>query len=144
MAGSNAVRSHGTILALGDGGSPESFTTVAEVKNITGPNLDRSIIDVTNHQSNSKEKIGGLRDSGQVTFNVNLIPTDATQGLSSGLLGAYAVDEIAHNFQITFPDNAGTTWTFAAIVKGFHVSAPVDGVLDAQITLDVTGLPELA
>lgn len=140
---SEAVRSHGTILALGDGGSPEAFTTVAQVKNITGPNLDRTIIDVTNHQSDSKEKIGGLRDAGQVTFNVNFIPDDATQSISTGLLKAYAVDEVPHNFQIVFPDDASTTWTLAAIVKSFHMTAPVDGVLDAQITLDVTGQPDL-
>ncbi len=139
-----AVRSHGTILALGDGGSPEGFTSVAEVKNITGPTLDRSIIDVTTQSSDSKEKIGGLRDSGQVTFNINMVPDDATQSYATGLLHAYAIDEVLHNFQIVFPDSGSTTWTFAAVVKGFHVSAPVDGVLDAQITLDISGLPTLA
>jgi len=48
MAESNAWWAYGSTYKLGDGATEENFTAVAEVRDITGPNMTRASIDVTN------------------------------------------------------------------------------------------------
>jgi predicted secreted protein len=142
---SNAIPAFGTFLKIGDGGGPESFTTIAEVKSITGPTMSAKIDDVTTHSTGTpwREKLATLLDGGTLTFALNFIPTDATQSFSSGLLRDFA-NRTKRNFKLVFPNGAATTWAFAAFVADFKMNAPVDGVLDANLTLNVSGQPTLA
>ena len=41
----------GTLLKIGDGASPETFTAIAEVKDITGPNMSMEFAEFTHQQS---------------------------------------------------------------------------------------------
>ena len=47
----SAIAAYGTLLKLGDGGTPENFTTIAEVRDIGGPELGADVVDVTSHDS---------------------------------------------------------------------------------------------
>jgi hypothetical protein len=50
------------------------------------------------------------------------------------------MDRVERDFRITFTDNSpATTWTFSAFVSGFSVSGAVDNVVEAQVTLEITG-----
>jgi hypothetical protein len=117
-------------------------TTIAEVKDIKGPALKTDIVDVTNQSSPDgyEEKIPTLKRSGAVTFQCHFIPTDGTHDGSTGLLKAYAdrsLDEYTLDLQ------GGNLWTFNAYVVGFDETAPVAGVLTADVTLEVSGPPVL-
>lgn len=58
--------------AVGDGGSPESFTRYCEVDSMSGIGAANALIDVTTFCSNGvKEYIGGLSDGKQVTIGAN-------------------------------------------------------------------------
>lgn len=143
---SSAVSGFGTLLQIGDGATPtENFTTIAEVKSISGPSLSADTIDVTNMSSPNgwREFIQGPKDGGEVTFDVNFLPTNATHNAATGLLRDFK-NGTRRNFKLVFPNPGNTTWQFAAIVTGFEVSAPVDDVLGASITLKLTGEPVLA
>ncbi len=142
---SSATASFGTLLKLGDGGGTEAFATIAEVKNIKGPKLKMDTIEVTSHSSASatREFIAGLLDAGEVTFDFNWIPANATQSYSAGILKDW-VNRTKRNFQLVWPAASPVTWTFAAFVTGFEPDASVDGALTASITLKVTGMPTLA
>jgi len=142
---SNAVSAFGTLLKIGDGGEPETFTTIAEVTDISGPSLSADTIDVTSHDSPGgyREFIQGLKDAGEVTFTINFIPTEATHDASTGLLKDYN-DGTLRNFQLVFPDPGNTTWSFAAVVTGFEPSEPTDDKLSADVTLKISGQPTLA
>lgn len=135
----------GTLLKIGDGATSETFTTIAEVIGITGPALSTDTIDMTNHSSpgNYEEFVGGTLRSGEVTFDVNYIPTHATHDASTGLLADYEARTV-RNFQLVFPDTGTTTWAFAAVVTGFEPAAPHDDKLSASVTLKVSGQPTLA
>lgn len=140
MAESQAMAAYGTLLKRGDGGSPETFTVIAEVLDIKPPSFSADTEEVTHQESPGgfKEYVVTLLDAGEVTFDVNFIPTDAShQGLLSDLQA-----RAKRNFQLVFPD--GTTWTFAAYVTGFEPDAPVGGKLSASVTLKVTGQPTLS
>src|SRR5436189_3807579 len=97
---SNAVIANGTTLRVGDGGSPETFTSVAEVVDAEQPSAVAGEIDVTHLLSAAKEFKAGLRDFGtaNVTFNVNIgnplqqqIEDDAATG-------------VIRNYRIVYPD----------------------------------------
>lgn len=140
-----AIDAYGTLLQSGDGGSPENFTTIAEVTDITGPGLVQDPLDVTSHESPGafREFVGGLLDGGEVTFTINYVPTAATQDASTGLI-ADMIARIVRNFQLVFPDVGATTWSFAALITAFEPAEPVDDRLSAEVTLKVTGQPTLA
>lgn len=138
------VGSHGTLIKIGDGGSPEAFTTIARVKDIKGPGVKNDVEDVTCQDSAGwKEKLATISDGGQVTFELQFIPTNATHSYSAGLLKD-AYNRTKRNFQLVWPDSGNTTWTFAAYVAQFLPSGPVKGVLGGSVTLEVTGTPTFA
>ena len=141
----SATAAFGTLLKLGDGGGSEAFATIAEVKNIKGPKLKMDTIEVTSHSSTSafREFIAGLLDGGEVTFDMNWLPANATQSYAAGVLRDM-YNRTKRNFQLVFPSASPTTWTFAAYVTGFEPDAAVDGALMASLTLRLTGVPTLA
>lgn len=135
----NAVNAFGTLLKLGDGAAPEVFTTIAEVKDITGPGFEASTNEATNHSSAGavREWLAGMLDAGEVSFDLNFLPNHATQDETTGLLSEFLSRSVS-NYQLIFPNGQ---INFKALVTGFEPSAPVDDVLTASVTLKVTGLP---
>lgn len=139
-----AIFAHGTLIKMGDGGSPESFTTIAEARAISGPNITAAVLDATTHDSAGwMEKVAGLLNAGQVSFQVMFRPLATTHGYTAGILKKL-VNKTRTNFQLVFPDGSSTTWTFLAIVTGFNSTEPHDGLMTANITLEISGAPTLA
>lgn len=141
----SGISAFGTLLKIGDGGGTEVFTTIAEVKDISGPSLKLDTEEVTSHSSTGgwREYIATLLDAGEVTFDVNFIPTNATHSQTSGLLKDLK-NKTLRNFQLVFSNVGATTWAFSAFVTGFEPAEPVEGVLAASVTLKITGQPTLA
>lgn len=140
---SDAVSGYGTLLKMGDGAEPEVYTTVAEVKDIGGPEMEADVIEVTNQDSTGgwKEFIAGLLDAGEVTFDVNWLPGDATQDATTGLVSVMFA-RVKRNFRLQWPGTgAGKVCTFPALVTGISPDSPVDDANTASITLKVTGPP---
>lgn len=140
-----AIAAYGTLLKIGDGGSSETFTTIAEVRDISGPSLSADVKDVTSHDSEDgwDESITTILRGGEVSFALNFIPTETTHSYTSGLLEDYA-NRTRRNFQLVFSDTGSTTWNFAALVTGFEPTAGVADELTADVTLKITGKPTLA
>ncbi len=131
----------GTLLKIGDGATPEVFTTVAEVKDITGPGLTREFAEFTNQSSAGgyREYKPTFKNSGDVTFKCNFLPDDTTQGFSTtGLLKDYE-DGILRNFELVYPDPGATKASFAAYVANIQPQSPISGPLELNVTLRVTG-----
>lgn len=140
----NAISANGTLLQIGDGATPtEAFTTIAEVKTIGGPTLSARMQEVIHHSGGGwVDKLAILLDAGDVSFEINFIPTDATHSYAAGLLKDF-YNKTRRNFKLIFPDAGTTTWQFAAFVSEFESNAPSDNVLTASVTLTVTGVPTL-
>jgi predicted secreted protein len=131
----------GTILKIGDGATPEVFTAIAEVKDITGPGLTREFADFTHQQSSGgyREYKPTFKNSGDVTFKCNFLPDDETQGFATGGLLKDYEDGTLRNFQLVFPDFGATKAAFAAYVANIQPGAPIAGPLELNVTLRVTG-----
>jgi len=131
----NALKSQGMTIGIGDGASPEVFTTISEISSISGPGGQAAVIDTTDLSSLAKEKRMGLPDEGQITLDMNWIP----KNVQHALLRTKRTAQVAVNFRITFTDSPATTWTFAAFVLGHPVSNSVDEVTKGNVTLEVSG-----
>lgn len=140
-----ATSGFGTLLQIGDGGGPENFTSIAEVRNVSGPELTLDTAEATHHTSPGgwDEHIATLLRGGEVTASLNFLPADATQSFAAGLLKDMT-DKTLRNFKVIFPDPGTTEWDFAAYVTAFSPTAPIDDVLTADITLMISGQPTLA
>lgn len=144
-----AISGFNTILKMGDGQPTETFTTIAEVQDISGPSLSLETIEVTSHMSANgwKEYIAGLLDAGEISFDINFVPSAATHGFTTGLLSKMKVRALT-NFKLLFPDAVleanRTTWSFSAYVTALEPGAPVQDKLSASLTLKLAGKPTLA
>lgn len=132
----NALESQGMQIKRGGGGSPETFTVIPEVKSFSGPGGAASVIDVSDLSSTAKEKRMGLRDEGQLSLTLNYLPDNAVH---DGLRTDRA-NRTLRNFKIVFTDTSpATTWSFAAYVTGLSISGGVDNVVEANVTLELSG-----
>ncbi len=138
---SNALPTQGILVKVGDGATPtELFTTIAEVTGFSGPTTEANEIEVTTLSSTAKEFISGLVDNGEVTLEVNAVPSDTQHNQIRSDISAGTV----RNYQIDFndmPDGGSnpTTYVFAAFVKSFPFSAAADDKLSGTITLRISG-----
>jgi predicted secreted protein len=140
---SNAISGPGFLLQLGDSaGNGGSFTTVAEVKDITGPAVSLDVIDVTNQSSPGgyEEIIPSIRRAGAVDFEVNFDPGDGTHDGTTGLL-YLANNKVKRGWRLQLQDTGNSYWSFDAYVVAFQTRAPVAGVLAGVIQLRITGQP---
>ena len=132
----SALTSQGMTLAIQNTTvSPNAYQTIGEVSNINGPGGSAQVIDVTDLASTAKEKKMGLPDEGQITFDINFIPTDTQHAL----LRTARSNRTLTSFRITFTDSPATTWTFNAYVTSFPMTNGVDDVTKGNVTLEVTG-----
>lgn len=131
----SALSSHGTLLKIGDGGGSEVFTTIAEVRDISGTSFAVSTEDVTNHDSSRwREHIATIKEGGEITFDINYYSATTQDQLRTDMLNM-----TRRNFQLVFPTSPTETHAFAAYITGMEYAAPVEGVLAASITLTITG-----
>ncbi len=118
----------------GDSGS--TYSPVAEIFNLDGPSGDMVLIDVTHHQSTSgyREYRAGLKDGGDVTLQMNFLPSVSGQ---TALRTDFENQTVMY-WRIDWPD--GAQWKFQALVKQPPgPAAPFDGKLSARGVLKVTG-----
>lgn len=131
---------HGVLFKIGNGASPEVFTTVAEATSITPPGPSRDAIDVTHMESAEKwrEFIAGLKDGGEVEIEMNFVPGSASTDL---ILAQFDTDTVG-NKQVVF--TTGEVWSFAALCTDFAPEAPVDDKMSATATFKISGKPTLS
>lgn len=129
----NAIEAQGTKFEIGVG-DPAVYTQVC-VKTFSGPGGSAAVIDTTTLCSTAKEKRMGLADEGQFSFTINYVPGDAGH---EALRAARASREPTP-FRLTFSDTPATVWEFTGFVLSFSVSGAVDAVIEASVTIEITG-----
>lgn len=135
----SAIPGYGTLLKKGDGGTPETFSTILEVTKLNAPKLSLKEEDATSHGSNGwEEVIGTIIKGDDISVECNWVPTDPTQNATTGVLAAL-LNRSKGNWKLVLPNASQTTFTFAAIVKSFEGDAPVDGKLKCSFTLKPSG-----
>lgn len=117
-----------------------TYTLVGQIRDLNPPNLEQTPIDVTNRDGSGwMEFIGGLKNGGEVTFDIVYDPDLTTHSATaSGGLVTLLTAGTLNNFRVTWPDPTPVTFTFAALVTKFAPKAPIADRLSADVTLKVS------
>jgi len=132
-----AIGHSAVIQRSSDGTSGGVFTTVGSIRDIDFGGLSRDTVETTNMVSTERwrEYIGGLKDGGELSFEITFDPDHAD-------FTAFELDlntDTSGYYKIVWPD--ADEWGFAGFVTGIDVNAPVDDRMSAQVTIKVTGKP---
>jgi hypothetical protein len=117
------------------------FTPIGDITGFSGPAGAAVVIDVTNLDSQGKEKIVGIRDEGNLTINVNL--NNSADKYQVALIGDRAsrskrTFDIKLNDITTVAASQPSALNFDGYVTGFSVSGSVDNVVKGNITIELT------
>ncbi|MCP4475383.1 MAG: hypothetical protein GY821_12625 [Gammaproteobacteria bacterium] len=126
---SNAFAGIGTVFQ-------RNGTPLAEVTNIEGFNKTRESIDVTTLDSTGgyREKIGSLRDGGQMVLSMNYTRT------VYDLLNADFEGSTSQSFTLILPDTGNTQYDFAGWVNNLTMGVPLDDKVTLECTIDIDGV----
>ena len=134
---------YGTLLQRYTGAS---WVTVAEQVSISGPSLSSDDVEVTNHDSagGSKEYIPALMDTGEISFDGNFIPGNASQ---TQLLTDQK-QRIVADWRIVLPDATlitnRTMWSFEGYIKSIDFSYPTQEAMTISATMKLAGAAVLS
>lgn len=127
---SNGISAHGTIIT-------RNGIEIAELRDITPPPLSRKPIETSTHNSSDDSYVPGSRRKGELGFLVNFLPgAEATHDSATGLIKAWN-DGSKDRYNILYPD--GSDWMFSGFVSNIAPKAPVEGVLEASISIRPSG-----
>ena len=141
--GSQAKFGYGTLVKIGDGGSPETFTAIAELRgDISFSGMESEEIEITTHNNavngRAKEKLPGLIDPGSLEIEINYIASDATHVAARN---AWA-NQTKKNFQVLSP--FGDLISCAGYIMSLPITFPIGDSINAKIKIMLTGLPTFA
>lgn len=130
---------NGTLLKMGDGASPEVFTTIPEVVRLSGPQIKFDLLDVTSHDSPGffREFIAGLADGDVLAGHVNWRPSNTIH--KSIRVAQYA--RTLENFKVVFPDTTDNTVSLSAFIQTWGPKADIGTVLVSDFNFKITGQP---
>jgi hypothetical protein len=135
-----AIRSaKGTLFKTGDGASPEVYSTVAQMRSISGPSTTGVKQDITTHSTagNWMESAVMLLDPGTVGFPANYDSAEATHAFSTGVWSDFTSLTLMHAV-IDFPLTIGYLH-FSCYCMGHAFDAPVDNILGVNFEFAITG-----
>ncbi len=132
-----ALASQGMTLGVSDGASPEVYTTISQVSDISGPDGSAGEIDVTDLSSTVKEFKRGLTDNGSVTSTLMFIPANTQHAQLRADFNS--ATEVSRNYRITFTDSPMTTWTFSGYVASLSITNSLDSSTTASLSLRIKG-----
>jgi hypothetical protein len=126
------------MIARAPAATPLLFQDIAELGAITPPPMSRNEFDATTQNLNIDTYVLGVLRRGQMSVPMNFLPTNGTQDHLTGLYKALITEPPpVEGYRVTFPD--ATIWLMSGQVQGIAPTAPVDGLLTANVTLRFTG-----
>lgn len=128
----NAIECQGMLFKVRVG---NVYQTIPDVKSFSGPDGSAAIIDTTDLSAVAKTKRMGLQDWGALKLSMNYRPDNTYHAYLMALKGSRS----ANPFRIYFTDNSTTIWQFIGYVTAFTIAGSVDGVVEGDVTIEITG-----
>lgn len=126
-----------SLVQIGDGASPEVFTTMGEVTSFGALGQRNDLIEATHLLSTAKEYIYGLGDGVEIPVELNYLPTNAQQVAA---LTAQAA-KTTKNFKYKLPSGGGSlTFSFSALVLAWNVGPTTpNAITKLNLTFKISG-----
>ncbi len=121
-----------------------TYTALAQVLSVNGPNLSADTVDVTNNDSPNgwREFIPGLKDGGEIEVVLVFDPNDATFVTLRDYLGT------SEFYRVEWPQftstSSGDRVSVGGIVTGVEIESETEDRLEATVTVKVSGAPTWA
>lgn len=132
---SDAFSGVGTLFQRSNMLGTPTFSTIAEINDITGPNMTRDTIDTTSLDTSGGYRtfIAGFRNAGEVQLEMNFT-LDGYDDLKADF-----EDDDPRDYQIVLPDTGNTTLSFSALVTALGTKIPNNDKVTASVTLKISG-----
>jgi len=121
-----AITANTTQISI-DGG----VTMIADVTSISPISLSLATLDTSNLDSTWRTFIGGIKDGGECTFEINYDPAS-----TSHLTIEAAIDGTVKGILVRFSD--AKDMEFDAVITSFSITAAMDSVVTASLGMKIT------
>ena len=128
-----AQNGSGLLLKIGDGASPEAFTTVGGLRS-TSITLNDEAVDVTTKDSSSLRAL--LANGGVQTISISGSGVFTDAASETTLRGKFGASSFS-NFQVIIPDFG--TYTGAFMVASLEYAGEYNGEVTYSVTLESSG-----
>lgn len=137
-----AIFPKGSLLQAGDVATATNFVTIPGVRTISLSGLVADTLDATSHDTASgfRDKMQGLKDWGQVTFECLWEPANVTH--AQAFTDFKAGTERYYLLTIKQAGVEKGTFQFKAFVNDYPFTVPFDALLTLQVALTIKGDPE--
>ena len=112
---------------------------IAQLLGISGPGVDFPEVDTTtmDSSSNYRTSVAGLGNPGDVSLQMLYDPG----GASHKVLARAAQNRTVKVWTVYHGSSTGDTDVFSAWVKSINREIPKDGMIAADVSIHITGLP---
>jgi len=123
---------YGSTIEVADPATPNAYTAIASVAEVSPPPIKVDSVDVTTMQSPGgyREQIPGLKSLEKMGFKINWDPASATDIFLQGIIGLNKI------FRVTFQN--GQQWKFTGFLTGFTPAVPLADRITCQIEIEAT------
>lgn len=132
-----AISSHGTLVARAPAATPSTYTTIAELGDLTLPGGMRNEFDATTQNINIDAYVLGVPRRSPLVLPLNFLNTDPSHDHLTGLWKAFWTNSI-DGYRITPPD--GVVYIMSGQVQHIDPKSPVDGKQAADVTIRMSGV----
>jgi hypothetical protein len=131
---------HGAKISRAPNATPQTFTEIAEVGDITLPGLDHNEFEAMSHNRNIDAYVMGILRRDLFSIKLNFLPSDSTHDHLTGLISAAITNPVpVDGFKIVFPDGVNE-WIASGQVKSVNnIVLPVDGLSSADVGIRFSG-----
>ncbi len=130
-----ALESQGVVLFWSTTTALSTAISVGQVKGFNGPTGSASIIDVTHLGSTAKEKMVGLPDEGNISFDLVLATSDTGQIKMRECRSA----RTKGHWCLRLTDSSVSILHGDGYVTGFSITGAVDDIIKATAQIEITG-----
>lgn len=153
MSTTQAIAVQGVLLQVGNGASPESFDTIANIDKFTFPTKAR-IVDVSNVSNTWMRQIPTLLEIGNLQLDIFWVMEEPSHrnsanggSVAAGLRYLCTArpggQPIRADFQIIYPDGNNSTDAFSGYVSSFQITGQTASVFKATVIISGDNNPQL-
>ncbi len=135
---SNAVSTTGILVKRGNGDSPQTFTTIGEIRSVTPPGFSRNKLESTTHNDGTESYALGILRQRDAAFRINYVADDPTH---EDIVADIMLNRV-RDWQVLF--SSGLQFDGPARVQQLMpADAPTDAIQEADIALAWAGPVEM-